>query len=119
MTLAGNDYIDWFGKSGNLYRYWFADRPSVNATIKDKGGNFVFVMRLPSRNYIPLYFGQANSLRYELPNHERFAEAIRAGATHVMSHTTPDGEGARWVELGDLIRQWRPVLNFQRRQSGT
>jgi hypothetical protein len=36
-----------------------------------------------------------------------------------MSHTTPGGEDARWVELGDLIRQWRPVLNGQRRQSGT
>jgi hypothetical protein len=117
--VANNDYIDWIGESGSSYRYWFADRPNVNATIKNEGGNFAFVMRLANRNFIPLYFGHADSLSHELPNHDRFAEAIRAGATHVMSHTTPGGEDARWVELGDLIRQWRPVLNVQRRQSGT
>lgn len=117
--MANNDFIDWIGQSGSAYRYWFADRTNVNAAIKDEGGNFVFVMRLANRNYMPLYFGHADSLRNELPNHERFADAIRAGATHVMSHTTPAGENARWFELGDLIRQWSPALNFQRRQSGT
>lgn len=102
--------VDWPGKSGTKYRYWFLDSLAPNS-IKDEAGNYMFVKRLPNGNWYPVYIGQADSLKARLPNHERLAEAQRAGATHVMAHTTPAGEAARLAEERDLIQQWAPALN--------
>lgn len=109
--------VDWAGLSGKKYRYWFL--ASFDAqTIRNEGGNYAFVKRLPNGNFVPLYFGVAENLRARLPNHERWAEAKRLGATHVMGHTTPDGEQVRLAEEKDLIGYWNPPLNTQHRQVG-
>lgn len=113
-----SDYIDWPGLSGNRYRYWFLDNPRAPSAIKDVGGNYGFVKRLPNGNFAPLYFGIADSLQARIPNHERWNDAIKAGATHVMSHTTPAGAAAREVEERDLIQFWNPALNTQHRRTG-
>ena len=106
------DYIDWTGNSGT-YRYWFVTDTS---TLVAEGGNYAFVKRLPNGNFLPLYFGQADNLRARMPNHERWDEAKRMGATHVMAHTTPAGETARLSEERDLIQRWDPPLNVQHRK---
>jgi hypothetical protein len=106
--------IDWRGKSGTVYRYWFsgfADFYKVDA------GNYMFVKQLPNGNYLPVYIGQAASLAARLPCHERIADAKKAGATLVMSHTTQGGEAVRLAEEKDLIQQWSPVLNTQHKQA--
>jgi len=109
--------VDWNGKSGTAYRYWSVDNLTA-AGLQAVAGNYAFVKQLPNGNFIPLYFGIAESLRDRLPNHDRWNEAVRLGATHVMAHTTPAGEAARLAEERDLIQQWNPPLNTHHRSVG-
>jgi len=118
VSITSETYIDWLGASGSTYRYWFLEAPKVSATIKDEGGNYAFVKQLPNGNFIPLYFGEGESLRGRIPSHDRWNDALRLGATHVMSHTTPVGSLARLVEERDLIQKWNPPLNTQHRTTG-
>lgn len=106
-------HIDWPGQSGKTYRYWSS---AFTDTFKDAGGNYMFVKQLANGNYLPVYIGQADSLKNRLPNHDRLEEAKRAGATFLMTHTTPAGEAARLAEEKDLIQRWNPVLNTQHRK---
>jgi hypothetical protein len=112
------DIVDWPGLSGTKYRYWVLENPRNAAGIQAVGGNYVFVKKLPNGNYVPIYFGVADNLKDRIPNHDRFDDAIRAGATHVMTHTTPAGETARIAEERDLIQQWNPPLNVHHRTTG-
>jgi hypothetical protein len=105
--------IDWPGNSGKTYRYWGA---SFTDAFKDEGGNYIFVRPVPTGGYLPVYIGQADSLKNRLPNHERLADAKRAGATDVMTHTTPGGEADRLEEERDLIQRWNPALNTHHRR---
>jgi hypothetical protein len=109
--------IDWIGKSGTSYRYWSLENITA-AGIQAVAGNYVFAKQLPNGNLVPLYFGVADDLQARIPNHERWAEAVRLGATHVMAHSTPAGEQARLVEERDLIQYWNPPLNMQHRVTG-
>ena len=113
-----SDYIDWPGLSGQSYRYWFLSNPRVPAAIKSVAGNYAFVKQLPNGNFVPLYFGIADDLSNRIPNHERWSDAVRAGATHVMTHTTPSGASARESEEKDLIQRWNPPLNTHHRRTG-
>jgi hypothetical protein len=118
VPISSSDYIDWNGASGKTYRYWFLKTPRVASSIKDEGGNYALVQQLPNGNFVPLYFGIADSLRNRIPNHERWPDAIRASVTHAMSHTTPAGELAQDAEERDLIQQWNPPLNVHHRTVG-
>lgn len=109
------DYVDWTGKSGRVYRYWFLANTDAQ-NIKGEGGNYAFVRQLPNGNYLPVYFGQAGDLRARIPTHEQLPAAIRLGAARAMAHTTPAGEQARLVEERDLIEAWNPPLNVQHRK---
>lgn len=109
------DVVDWPGQSGRTYRYWFLSTPSVPSSIQSVGGNYAFVKQLPNGNFSPLYFGKADDLSQRVPYHDRWADAVRLGATHVMAHTTPAGDDARCAEEQDLIRKWNPALNVQHR----
>ena len=100
--------IDWTGESGKTYKYWSSE---FTSSYKDEGGNYMFVKPTGSNRYVPVYIGQADGLKDRLPNHERIADAKRAGATLVMTHTTPGGEHGRLAEERDLIRKWAPSLN--------
>jgi hypothetical protein len=100
--------IDWPGASGKSYRYWSGEFAEA---YRDEGGNYMFVKPSGINLYVSVYIGQANSLKSRLPNHERLADAKRAGATVIMSHTTPAGETARLAEEQDLIAKWAPALN--------
>ena len=107
--------IDWPGKSGNSYRYWFTASMKAGDLLA-AGGNYMFVKQLPNGNWVPVYIGECENFKTRLPNHERWAEAVRLGATHLMTHTTPTGEQARLVEERDLIEYWNPPLNTQHLQ---
>jgi hypothetical protein len=117
MSITSSTYIDWNGASGATYRYWFLEAPKNPSSIKDEMGNYAFVKQLPNGNFVPLYFGVADSLRGRIPNHERWNDAIRAGATHVMFHATPSAV-SRDLEEVDLIRRWNPILNEHHRTAG-
>ncbi|MCS3449532.1 hypothetical protein M2222_001647 [Bradyrhizobium elkanii] len=118
LTMSTNPYINFSGASGAVYSYWRVDQPRNGATLQDVGGNYAFLKKLPNGNYVPVYFGQADSLRNRLPSHERLDDAIKAGASVVVAHTTPAGEAARLSEERDLIAKWNPVLNTHHRTTG-
>lgn len=112
-----SDYIDWPDNTGRSHRYWFHATPRDAATIKNEPGNYVFVRRQTDGSYLPLYFGIADSLKNRVPNHERWNDAIRAGVTHVMMHTTQGGEQVRAAEERALIARWNPPLNTHHRRA--
>jgi hypothetical protein len=62
------------------------------------------------RMYQPLYIGQCNDFSTRLCAHERWAEAQRAGATHVLL-TAVATQGDRDKLEGILIRELQPALN--------
>jgi hypothetical protein len=103
---------------GKSYRYWRLDTPRNAAAILDAAGNYAFLRQLSNGNWLPVYIGQADSLRERLPNHERWDDAIRAGASLVVAHTTPAGLMVRLAEEKDLIEKWNPVLNVHHRTTG-
>jgi hypothetical protein len=109
--------IDFTGKSGAAYKYWSLDNPTADGIIA-AAGNYAFVQQLQNGNFMPLYFGVAEDLKARVPGHERWDEAIKLGATHIMAHTTPAGEEARLAEERDLIQYWNPPLNTHHRQVG-
>ena len=94
--------INWPGASGKVYAYWFV-RQLAAESLKAEGGNYIFGRRLPNGNFLPIYVGETDNFRARLPSHERWKEAKKAGATHVMAHITPAGEAARKAEEKDLI----------------
>ena len=108
------DFIDWTGKSGSQYRYWFLADTSASG-IQDQAGNYMFV-KLTKSGWLPVYIGLATSLKSRIPTHEVWADAIRNGATRVMAHTQPN-EALRDAEEVDLIGFWNPVCNTQHRSS--
>ena len=113
--MSNADYIDWPGQSGKTYRYWFLDRTGpINAVA----GNYAFVMELANGSYRPVYFGETDDLQDCITSHERWNEAVRRGAKHVMGHTTPAGGLARCDEEMDLVQRWNPPLNVQYRTTG-
>jgi hypothetical protein len=100
------DYTDWPGKSGQTYRYHFADlaQPIVKAA-----GNYMFVKYTQS-GWLPVYVGVAEDLSNRLANHERWKDAKAQGATHVMGHQNANA-AARLAEERDLIEYWLPSCN--------
>jgi hypothetical protein len=112
-----SDIIDWPDNAGKTYRYWLLPTPREPSSIKDEAGNYVFVKRLPNGNFVPLYFGVADSLRKRISGHDRWDDAVRAGATHIFSHTTPSGDAVRCAEERALIQRWNPPLNVQHRRA--
>lgn len=109
-------YVDW-PAGQQTYRYWFLSNPSTSGAIKDHPGNYMFVRRVIG-GWLPVYIGIADSLRDRIPGHERWAEAEKLGATHVMSHTQTS-QKARKAEEKALIARWNPPLNSQHRTRGT
>jgi hypothetical protein len=108
--------VDFPGLSGRAYRYWQLAGTAAQGIIS-ANGNYMFVKQLANGNWLPIYIGQADDLKARIPTHERWADARRAGATHVMAHTTPAGEQARLDEERDLIAYWGPQLNTHHRQT--
>ncbi|WP_322414175.1 GIY-YIG nuclease family protein [Mesorhizobium huakuii] len=107
------DYVDWPGSKGT-YRYWFLTTPGVASSIKREGGNYMFA-KLTDKGYVPVYIGIADDLSARISSHDRWDDAVAAGATHVLSHTHPN-VAMRQAEEIDLIAYWQPVLNTQHRQ---
>ena len=79
----------------------------------DVGGNYIFA-RQQSNGWYLLYVGQCDSFRKRMPTHERWAEAVRLGATHVLAHVNQN-DSLRLLEERDLIRRYAPELNVQHR----
>jgi len=105
------DYIDFPGKSGNFYRYWFLANRDAKS-IKTVAGNYMFIKQ-SGNGWVPVYIGQAQNLSERISTHERWKDAVARGATNAVAHTTEGREAARLAEERDLIEYWKPSCNTQ------
>lgn len=81
-----------------------------SANWNDVAGIYIFAGRNLQNQWVPLYIGQASSLRNRLPNHERWMDAVRKGATHVHAKAVHAQQDRDNLE-GLLIRTYQPTLN--------
>ena len=75
-------------------------------------GLYIFAGLNSEGRWAALYIGQAESLADRLPNHERWQEAVRLGATHVHARVVPQAATRDAVER-ELIQAYQPRLNSQ------
>ena len=85
---------------------------SINIGWAAVAGVYIFVRVNAQGNYVPLYVGQTTSFAARLPGHERWAEAVRLGATQVHAKVVQDANQRTRLEVA-LIRRFNPVLNKQ------
>jgi hypothetical protein len=81
----------------------------------DVAGGYAFAYRNVHGLWIIIYVGETGSYQQRLTNHERWPEAVRLGATHILTRLNPYGETARQAEERDLIASYDPPLNTQLR----
>jgi hypothetical protein len=111
-------FIDIPGASGTSYRYYKVNQPRSAEAVEAVAANYAFLTGLANGNFEVLYVGQADNAKNRLPNHERWNDALNAGMTMVVAHSTQGGEKARLIEERDLIAKWNPPLNVQHRTTG-
>ena len=71
-------------------------------------------VRLSNQTWVPLYVGIADDLPTRLTGHERWAEAVELGATHLVAQGQAS-LAAREKAERDLIGHWNPPLNTHHR----
>lgn len=76
----------------------------------DVPGIYAFGNRAPNGTYYVHYVGQASSLKDRMSNHERWAEAQRLGATHVLAMSVSMQADRDKLEA-ILIAELSPALN--------
>ncbi len=115
MTTTTADTIDWPGASNKKYKYWFMKRlEPAPGEIKAEPGNYMFVKR-QANGWVPVYIGQTGNLRNRLASHPEIACVKQNNGTHLMAHTSGDGEQTRKTEESNLIAKWNPPCNQQGR----
>lgn len=104
--------VNWPLGNGQVLQFDVFDR---NMGWNDVPGLYIFSYAT-ANGWYALYVGQAESFSARLPNHERLAEAVRNGATHihamvVRQQTMRD----QWEHM--LIQTLQPPLNVQHRDA--
>jgi hypothetical protein len=110
-------FIDIPGVTGS-YRYYKVEQPRNAGSIQALPGNYAFLKQLANGSFEVLYVGQAANAKERLPNHERWNDAVKAGMTMVVAHSTQGGETVRLAEERDLIAKYNPPLNVHHRTTG-
>ena len=82
----------------------------INTSWRDVPGIYIFAYEQSPGRWTALYVGQAMSLNQRLSSHERIAEAIRLGATHIHVKVIQNS-ALRDAEERLLIGQLQPRLN--------
>lgn len=73
-------------------------------------GIYIFAGVNANQKWVALYIGQASSFADRIPNHERWEDAVKRGATHVHACiVTTQSERDSLEE--SLIRTFQPPLN--------
>lgn len=83
-----------------------------NTTWNDVGGIYIFAAINAENRWVALYVGQAKAFSERLPNHERWQEARRLGATHIHAMVVSKQADRDSVEAY-LIQICQPRLNTQ------
>lgn len=85
---------------------------SPSVSWHDVPGIYIFAGLNQASKWVPLYIGQASSLSDRLTGHERWAEAVRRGATHIHAMVVNYQRDRDIIEQM-LIRAFQPPLNVQ------
>jgi len=101
------------GASGSAYP--FVAYPHATTTWNSVPGIYAFAYWVsgPTAYWHVLYFGQCDSFSNRIPTHERWTEAQKLGATHILVHVNQNGETSRLAAERDLIASHSPQLNTQ------
>jgi len=67
-----------------------------------------------SAERVAVYVGQTDNFRTRIPQHERWSQAVRLGASHVHALVVPREDDRLRVER-ELIGAFQPALNVQER----
>ncbi|WP_324051243.1 GIY-YIG nuclease family protein [Aeromonas caviae] len=78
----------------------------------DKAGIYIFAKIEANGRWRALYIGQASSFSNRLSNHERWAEAVKKGATHIHARVITEQKQRDIIEE-QLIKINQPPLNIQ------
>ncbi len=81
---------------------------------RDVAGVYIFTGLNRDGLWTPIYVGETVSFSDRMPGHERWAEAVRYGATHVHAVVVAHEAIRRDLERR-LIAGWQPPLNTQLR----
>ena len=76
-------------------------------------GLYIFA-KVTNNRWSPLYIGKTEDFSQRMPNHERFDDAIRRGATHIHAVALPNWN-SQSLDLAEryLITYYEPPLNTQ------
>lgn len=77
-------------------------------------GIYIFAGKNQQGYWVALYIGQATSFAERIPNHERWEEAARLGATHVHACSVKSATDRDTIEA-ELIEKYQPRLNTHHR----
>lgn len=80
----------------------------------ETSGIYIFTGLDSDGLWIALYIGQASSFADRIPDHERWAEAVRLGATHIHAAVVPLAANRDRLEQA-LIASYQPPLNTHHR----
>lgn len=103
------------GDSGTKYYY---HTTPANPQWRKSPGNYIFTKQTATGATI-LYAGQCDDFSIRMPNHERLADAVALGATHIFSHVGDANETVRKMEERDIIQAYNPPMNVHHRTTGT
>jgi hypothetical protein len=96
------------GASGRLHRFE-AHHPS--GALPEQAGVYMFARPASEGlRWTPLFLSRTANVGKRFAGHERWEEARRLGATHVLVHAPQDRDAREAVEA-DLLASLRPVLN--------
>jgi len=95
------------GESGKLYRFHVL---RAQAPTLSEPALYAFARPGPGLSWTPLFLSRTGNLADRLNGHERWEEAQRLGATHVLALFEPEREGRTFAE-NDLLAALRPALN--------
>jgi hypothetical protein len=75
-------------------------------------GIYIFAGHYTPDMWVAQYVGQTDSFARRLPNHDRWAEAVRRGATHIHVMVLRSPRDRDRIEA-EMIRHLQPSLNDQ------
>ncbi|MDO9453759.1 MAG: GIY-YIG nuclease family protein [Stagnimonas sp.] len=107
-----NESVLWHSPSAAFSFQVFSMSDSVK--WNPVGGVYIFASQSIS-SYFPLYIGKADSFANRFSCHERWDDAVRAGATHVLASVVQHDTTRDEVEQA-MIGQFQPKLNTHHRE---
>lgn len=104
------DKCNWPVGNGQSVEFIIYDPETVQ--WNSAAGLYIFAYSTGGGRWKALYVGQTEDFSSRIPNHERWEEARRLGATHVHARVVPQA-ATRDVLERLLIENLQPPLNTQ------